>query len=125
MLEEVAGDGHRVAVVLLGGLAGPAEGVAQPLAAAPCQLPVAAHLGKGAIEVQVGQVEEPVRHRVANVSSRLTLSGAGAAVNLRGAPAGCPGWGRGSWDQARNPGGRSGLAWPSASLTPAASRSVP
>jgi hypothetical protein len=84
---------------------------------------VAAHLGKGAIEVQVGQVEKPVRHLVANVSSRLTLPGAAAAVNLQDAPAGVVG--RGSWDQARNPGGRSGLAWRSASLTPTASRSAP
>jgi len=42
---------------------------------------VAAHLGKGAIEVQVGQVEESVRHLVSNVSSRLTLPGASAQVN--------------------------------------------
>ena len=68
---------------------------------------------------------EPKTQSNGNGIAALTAQLWQAAVNLRGAPAGCPGWGRGSWDQARNPGGRSGLAWPSASLTPAASRSVP
>ena len=66
VLEEVAADRHGPASPLLGDLASSPERLPQPLAAAPGQLPVAAHQGEGAVEVEVGEVEEPVRHLVRN-----------------------------------------------------------
>ena len=92
VLVEVAADGDRVAAVLAGRLAGAPQRVAEPLTAAARHLSEAAHAGEGAVQVEVGDVEQAEGHgaSVTERHGRGATANKGSRSRLPRSPGGAP-----------------------------------